>query len=222
MDVLSKNPSLINIKYLEQFPEFLEFKGRSNVATEVESENTTKKEIFNLQTPEELIESGYERLRESLAQDLLNNIKKCTPEFFENLVVELLVHMGYGGSIKDAGKAIGKSGDGGVDGIIKEDLLGLDAIYIQAKRYTDITVGRPAVQSFVGALHGKNANKGVFITTSNFSNDAKEYVKNISGIKIILVDGEMLGQLMIDHDIGVAIVNSYEIKKMDLDYFQEE
>lgn len=143
-----------------------------------------------------------------------------SPQFFERLVVELLLAMNYGGSLADAGKAIGQTGDGGIDGIIKEDKLGLDVIYIQAKRW-DGVVGRPEIHKFVGALAGKRANKGVFITTSGFTKDAAEYVKTIAD-KIILIDGEMLAQLMIDHNIGVARVASYDLKRIDSDYFSEE
>jgi restriction system protein len=129
--------------------------------------------------------------------------------------------MGYGGSVEDAGKAIGRSGDEGIDGIIKEDKLGLDTLYIQAKRW-DGAVGRPEIQKFVGALHGQQANKGVFITTSTFSEQAQEYVRKIDVKKVILIDGAQLAQLMIDHDIGVSKVVSYDIKKIDLDYFMSE
>lgn len=144
----------------------------------------------------------------------------CSPEFFERLVVELLVSMGYGGSLEDAGSAIGKSGDEGIDGIINEDRLGLDVVYIQAKRWKN-TVGRPEIQKFVGALAGKRAKKGVFITTSSFSSEAKKYVKGIEQ-KVALIDGEQLADLMIDFDLGVTIMKNYEIKQIDSDYFPEE
>lgn len=157
--------------------------------------------------------------REAVEKLAVHTIKTCSPAFFEQLVVDVLVRMGYGGTRKDAGKAVGKSGDGGIDGIIKEDRLGLGAIYIQAKRW-DGTVGRPEVQKFAGALMGHGARKGVFITTSNFSKDAVEYVSNIDR-KIVLIDGETLATLMIDHNVGVSTVVSYEIKKVDLDYFSE-
>jgi restriction system protein len=147
-------------------------------------------------------------------------MKMCSPTFFERLVVEVIVKMGYGGTRQDAGKAVGKSGDGGIDGIIKEDKLGLDAIYIQAKRW-DNTVGRPEIQKFVGALTGQRAKKGLFITTSEFSADAEDYVSRIDA-KVVLIDGEILAQLMIDHNVGVSTVNTYELKKVDSDYFAEE
>ena len=147
-----------------------------------------------------------------MAQELINNVKTCSPEFFEKLVVDLLLNMGYGGSRKDAGEAIGKSGDEGIDGIIKEDKLGLDTIYIQAKRWEN-TVSRPEIQKFAGALQGQQAKKGVFITTSNFSQGAKEFASIIDS-KVVLIDGEQLAQLMIDYDIGVSKIKSYDLKRL--------
>jgi restriction system protein len=155
-----------------------------------------------------------------LSQDLLDKIREMSPQFFERLVIKLLLSMGYGGSRKDAGQAIGKSGDGGIDGIIKEDKLGLDIIYLQAKRWENV-VGSKEIRNFVGSLAGQKANKGVFITTSGFTKDALEYVKTITH-KVILIDGEMLVQLMIENNIGVSKVISYDIKKIDSDYFVEE
>ena len=153
-------------------------------------------------------------------ESVLQQIRKSPPHLFEKIVVELLVKMGYGGSLKDAGKAIGRSGDEGIDGIIKEDKLGLDVIYIQAKRWEN-TVGRPDIQKFAGALQGQRARKGIFITTSSFSREAREYASRID-TKIILIDGEQLAEFMIDHNVGVSTVSSYEIKRIDLDYFTEE
>ena len=166
------------------------------------------------------MEYGYQKIIRDLAQELLSFVKQCSPRFFEKLVVELLLRMGYGGSLKDAGKAIGQSGDGGIDGIIKEDKLGLDVIYIQAKRWENV-VGSKEIRNFVGSLVGQKANKGVFITTSGFTKDALDYVKTI-GHKVILIDGEMLAQLMVENDVGVSKVISYEVKKIDTDYFVEE
>ena len=154
-----------------------------------------------------------------MKKELLSRIKNCTPQFFERLVVELLVNMGYGGSIKEAGQAIGRTGDEGIDGTIKEDILGLDVIYIQAKKWEGI-ISRPEIQKFAGALQGKKAKKGIFITTSDFSDSAKEFVNNIEN-KIVLVNGNKLTDYMIDHDIGVANAISYTIKRIDLDYFEE-
>jgi restriction system protein len=159
-------------------------------------------------------------IRKNLAQELLLKIKSSSPSFFESLVVELLVKMGYGGSIKDAGRSIGRSGDEGIDGIIKEDKLGLDVIYVQAKRWENV-VGRPEIQKFVGALAGQGAKKGVFITTSRFTNEAKEYQPR-NETKIVLIDGESLAELMIDYNLAVATVNVFEIKRIDNDYFGDE
>lgn len=171
-------------------------------------------------TPSEALEAAYENLRDELAEELLGKLKKISPAFFERIVVELLVKMGYGGSRADAGKAIGRTGDGGIDGIIKEDRLGLDVIYIQAKRWDDSPVGRPAVMQFAGALQAQKASKGIFITTSRFTEDARSYVTQI-GSKIVLIDGEQLANLMIEHDVGVSTVASYPVKKIDNDYFEE-
>jgi len=216
--VLRQNPPEINVKFLEQFPEFLEFRdGPSKDTNNDLKDDTTDK----TRTPEEILETGYQNLRRDLAQDLLDRIMGCSPDFFEKLVVDLLVSMGYGGSRKDAGEAVGRSGDGGIDGIIKEDKLGLDAVYIQAKRWEG-TVGRPMVQAFAGSLMGNRAGKGVLITTSQFSKEANDYVKTIQQPKIVLIDGGQLAQFMIDHDIGVADVATYRVKRVDLDYFGEE
>lgn len=213
------NQSLIEIdvKFLSQFPEFINFKNSKKQEEEVSSEI---EENFDI-TPQESIELGYQKLRKELETDLLNRVKNVSPDFFERLVVNLLVGMGYGGSRRDAGRAIGKSGDGGIDGIIKEDKLGLDILYIQAKKWDKNVVGRPDIQRFVGALHGQRAKKGVFITTSKFSQEAKDYVSGID-IKIVLIDGQELAQLMIDNNIGVSTVSIYDIKKIDSDYFTDD
>ena len=171
-------------------------------------------------TPEELLEKSHQKLVNSLADELLENIKACSPSFFERLVVELLLAMGYGGTRADAGRAIGQSGDGGIDGIIDEDKLGLDSIYIQAKRWEG-TVGSPEIQKFVGALQGNRAHKGVFITTSDFSKQAQEYVKNINN-KVVLINGFTLARLMIENDVGVSTGTTYKVKKIDSDYFVDE
>lgn len=215
IEALQHNPSRIDLKFLSQYPEYLEF--RAGTKKEKTSINDIESEPISQRTPEELLEESYLNIRDELAQELLIQVKKASPSFFESLVVDLLVKMGYGGSRKDAGEAIGKSGDEGIDGIIKEDPLGLDIIYIQAKRWEGV-VGRPEIQKFVGALHGQRSQKGVFITTSYFSNEAQQYVNNI-GSKIVLIDGKQLAQLMIDHNIGVSRVSTYEIKKIDTDYF---
>jgi restriction system protein len=220
LDTLSKNPTRIDAKYLRQFPAFLEFQNASRNENETEEE-TTAVAIYE-QTPEESLDKAYQRIRKSLASELLNNVVDLSPAFFERLVVELLVKMGYGGSIKDAGKAMGKSGDEGIDGTIKEDKLGLDIIYIQAKRWRPgNVVGRPEIQKFVGALAGQGAKKGIFITTSNFTKEALDYTPR-NETKIVLIDGEQLAQLMIDYNLGCTTQQTYEIKKIDSDYFGEE
>lgn len=216
-DLLIQNPTKINIKFLNQFPEHIDFLNSKK------DNDKSEPEIIEISetTPQESIEFGYQKIRKELELELLNRVKSCSPDFFERLVVDLLVKMGYGGSRRDAGRAIGKSGDGGIDGIIKEDKLGLDIVYIQAKRWDNTVVGRPEIQKFVGALHGQRARKGVFITTSRFSQEARQYVSIIDS-KIVLIDGQELAQLMIDNHVGVSTVSIYEIKKIDSDYFTDE
>lgn len=219
LDLLSTNPSRIDTSTLEQYPEFLEFKTRKKEKeedTSIESVSTQN----SSQTPEDSLASAYNKMRDALYSEILSSVKDATPSFFERLVVDLLVKMGYGGNRQDAGRALGKSGDGGIDGIINEDRLGLDVIYIQAKRW-DGVVGRPEIQKFAGALQGQRARKGVFITTSSFTKEAKEYVSVIES-KIILIDGEQLAKLMAEHNVGVSTVGVYEVKKIDSDYFDNE
>jgi restriction system protein len=216
--VLEENPTVITNKLLRQFPEFLEF--QSSKREDAENPTAVFIEETKSETPEELLESGYIKIKKTLEQEILSKLKLVHPSFFERIVVELLVKMGYGGSLQDAGKAIGRSGDEGIDGIIKEDKLGLDVIYIQAKRWEGI-VGRPELQKFVGALAGQGAKKGIFITTSNFSREALDYSPK-NETKIVLIDGEKLSQYMIDYNLGVSVQNVYEIKKIDSDYFEEE
>ena len=170
-------------------------------------------------SPENTIERNYQHIRGELAAELLGQIKDNSPTFFEELVIDLLVQMGYGGSREDAAKAVGRSGDGGIDGIINEDRLGLDVVYVQAKRW-EANVSRPEIQKFAGALQGQRARKGIFITTSSFSRDARQYVKAIDS-KIVLIDGQQLAEYMIDHNVGVSTVKTYEIKRVDSDYFIE-
>ena len=214
--VLTQTPERIDIAFLSQFPDFVSYRsGRGRAPESVGPVSTGE-----ARTPEEALEATHQALREELAAELLDRVKKSPPSFFERLVVELLLRMGYGGSKKDAGEAIGGSGDGGVDGIIKEDRLGLDTIYVQAKRW-DGTVGRPVVQAFAGSLEGQRARKGILITTSQFSSDARDYVERIEK-KIVLIDGRLLANLMIEHGLGVATVATYEIKKIDSDYFAED
>ncbi len=216
LEVLRHNPSRIDVRFLMQYPEFAEFQNRPSQS--VIKHNGHDEE--STQTPEELLEANYQNLRQDLAQELLERIMSCSSQFFETLVVDLLVAMGYGGSRKDAGQAVGQSGDDGIDGIIKEDKLGLDIVYIQAKRWEG-TVGRQVVQAFAGSLEGQRARKGVLITTSQFSQGAKDYVNRIEK-KIVLIDGEQLAQLMIDHGIGVTQITSYVVSRVDLDYFNND
>ncbi len=220
LNTLKQNPERIDAKYLRQFPAFIEFQNASRNVAENEEESTPQS--FAEQTPEENLDKAYQRIRKSLSSELLNKVIDLSPSFFERLVVELLVKMGYGGSIKDAGKAIGKSGDEGIDGTIKEDKLGLGIIYIQAKRWKPGNiVGRPDLQKFVGALAGQGAKKGIFITTSHFTKEALEYTPK-NETKIVLIDGDQLTQLMIDNNLGCTSQQTYELKKIDNDYFDEE
>lgn len=174
----------------------------------------------SIQTPNEILDTAYQSLRRSLAQELLGRLKQASPGFFEQLVLDLLIKMGYGGSRPEAGSVTGRGADGGIDGVIKEDKLGLDVIYVQAKRWSS-TVGRPELQAFAGSLEGNRAQKGVFITTSQFSPDAKTYVSQI-GKKIVLIDGQQLSEMMIDYDVGVSVGETYAVKRIDSDYFTEE
>lgn len=215
LQVLNQKPGRINIAFLKQFPGFTEFQKGSPGKSEKDDQGIAVQE----HTPEEAIEAAHQLLVAELADELLATVKGCSPTFFERLVVDLLVKMGYGGTLRDAAEAIGRPGDEGIDGIIKEDRLGLDVVYVQAKRWEG-TVGRPAIQSFVGALHGQHARKGVFITTSDFAQTARDYARTIDS-KIVLIDGKTLARLMIDYDIGVAAVATYELKRVDTDYFAE-
>ncbi len=220
-EVLKSRPSTIDMRFLRQFSEFREFQGELSTPNDPPgTDRQVIQEDSPRQTPQETLESIYLTLRRELAQDLLERIKACSPRFFEQLVVDLLVAMGYGGSRKDAGEAVGQSGDRGIDGIIKEDRLGLDVVYVQAKRW-DSVVGRPTVQAFAGSLEGQRARKGVLITTSQFSPEAKDYVTRIEK-KIVLIDGEQLTHYMMDHGIGVAESATYVVKRVDLDYFSSE
>lgn len=215
-ELLSKNPTTLTTEDLAKYPEY-ETNWHPH---ENESSPSTSPSPAPDFTPEERIDEAFGELKGDLISNLLDQISKVSPAFFERLVVDVLLAMGYGGSLKDAGKAIGKSGDGGIDGTINEDKLGLDVIYIQAKRW-EATVGRPEIQKFMGALAGKRAKKGVFITTSSYSSDARTYADSIDA-KIVLIDGKQLAELMIEHDVGVAQQDAYIVKKMDVDYFTEE
>lgn len=218
-ELLRKKPKELNVKLLKQYPEFIKFQKLKGTRSGDKTNEIISPETSS-STPSEALEAAYENLRDELAGELLAKLKATSPAFFERVVVELLVKMGYGGSRIDAGKAIGKSGDGGIDGIIKEDKLGLDVVYIQAKRWDNNAVGRPDVMQFAGALQAQRANKGIFITTSRFTEDALGYVSQI-GSKIVLIDGEQLTSLMIENDVGVSTISLYPVKKIDSDYFEE-
>ena len=216
LNVLKSPPTRIDIKFLEQYPEFVEFR---TPRSEADQQNETSLGQPEPETPEEALETSHLKMRAGLASEVLARLKTGSPQFFEQLVVELLLRMGYGGSRKDAGHAIGKTGDEGIDGIISEDRLGLDIVYLQAKKW-DGTVGRPEIQKFVGALHGKRAKKGVFITTGTFSAEAVTYVEHIDP-KVVLIGGRRLAELMIDFELGVTTTRTYHVKRIDSDYFEE-
>jgi restriction system protein len=209
--VFADTKGIVDDAYLQRFPEFATYLQQRNhgITTQVDAELS----------PEEQLDSAALILQQSLADDLLDKLKTVSPSFFERIVVDLLVAMGYGGSVKDAGKTVGKSGDGGIDGIIKEDKLGLDTIYIQAKR-KEANVGRPEVQKFAGALQGVRARKGVFITTSSYSSDALDFVRNIDS-KIVLIDGAELSRLMTEYGVGVSVQRVVKVMRLDGDYFEE-
>lgn len=217
--LLRTEPRAIDNEVLSRYPSFLSFVGRG---VEGHDEETTAAQLETVTpkgTPQEQLEAAYQRLRRETEQEVLELVKNAPPAFFERLVVDLLVRMGYGGTVEDAGRAIGRSGDGGIDGLIKEDPLGLGAVYIQAKRWQG-NVGRPEIQSFAGSLEGERARKGVFITTSDFTKDAREYVRRIDK-RIVLIEGAQLAALMFEHGVGVTSVAAFEVKRIDSDYFEE-
>jgi|SRR6185437_1006842 len=217
LKILQSSPEKINVRFLkDNNPEFKEWQ-TSYKKEEVSSQAI--EEVETEKTPEELLDYSFTKLKEELAVDILEKIKSCSSTFFERLVVNLLIAMGYGGSRKEAGETLGKSGDGGIDGIIKEDKLGLDTIYIQAKKW-DSTVPITHIRDFAGSLLSKKAKKGIFISTSSYPKSAYEFVQSIEP-KIILIDGNALAELMIEHNVGLSTKNSYEVKKIDNDYFDE-
>jgi restriction system protein len=216
--VLTESPLKLNLAYLRRFPEFDD--NRLSRQQKAVSSREDDEDIQEKKTPRELLDEAYMILRANLAEELLSQLKAASPAFFEKVAIDVLVRMGYGGSVKEVEAAVvGKSGDEGIDGVIKEDRLGLDVIYVQAKRWTS-TVSRPEIQKFAGALQGKRARKGVFITTSDFSKSASEYVSAIES-KIILVDGRQLVEFMIDFEVGVSSDGNYVLKRLDSDYFEE-
>ncbi len=214
--VLKDKPPKIDIPFLAQFPEFQAFRQSPDASAAPSATSQPEASTLAL-TPDEEIRAGYDRLRAALASQLLDRVKTITPAGFEQLVIDLLVALGYGGSRKDAGQVVGGGGDEGIDGIIKEDRLGLDVIYVQAKRWQS-TVGRPDIQRFAGALQGQRARKGVFITTSSFTADARSYASGLQ-TTIVLIDGPMLAQLMMDAGIGVSEAETIRVLRADEDYF---
>jgi restriction system protein len=218
LQVLKENPPVIDHVYLLKFEEFRNFFYGKPSGVKQAEESSESEEL----TPLEVIEREMGKLNEALKDELMKKILERPPRFFEKLVLELIVKMGYGGTFEEASRVLGKSGDEGVDGVIKEDLLGLDNIYLQAKRYKpDQTIGRKEIQSFVGALHGKGSRKGIFITTASFTKEAKDYAESLKDIKVILIDGDKLIDYMIKYNLGVRVDRVIEIKKVDLDYFEE-
>jgi len=215
LDILAKKPTKIDVKYLNQFPDFQEFRSLRRKKDEKEDAK-----INSTATPEELIELGFKQYQEKLYSDLMERLRHVDPKAFEKVMIDLLKAMGYGGFRPDAGTVTGRSGDEGIDGEIKEDKLGLDVIRIQAKRWGRV-VGRPEVQTFIGALAGKKTKKGIFITTSGFTKEAIEYASSLD-TRVILIDGMELTKLMVDYGVGVTDHFNYRMKKIDSDYFDEE
>ncbi len=215
LKVIQNPPEKITAKYLKSFPSYVHAKTQQNESIIIDDDE----EEIN-KTPDELIDLGISQINNELSNLLITQIKNCSAYYFERIVVDLLIKMGYGGSDIDNGEVTSKSGDEGIDGIIKEDKLGLDKIYIQAKKWEN-TIGRPEIQKFVGALHGKRAKKGIFITTSNFTKEAIEYAI-ILDVSVVLIDGKQLTKLMIENDLGVTVKDTIKIRRLDTDYFIEE
>ncbi len=219
-DYVKRVPSRVGISELKEFPEFVDFVQRSRPAKKSTAEPSDV-EVTG-KTPEESMEDAYQEHKAALAQQVLERVKGMQPSDFEQLIVDLMLKLGYGGAGEDSGQTLGKSGDGGVDGVISQDKLGLDKIYLQAKRWADGTVGRKEIQAFVGAISGQGAIKGVFITTSTFTKDATEYAERERNFKVSLIDGLELANLMIEYDLGVALVGRYDVKRIDSDFFGTE
>lgn len=214
--VLEENVNKLDKQYLMRFDEFKEFINKT------EREQIAKTKYEDAGTPEEIIEDQFEILKKNLKEQLMEKIMQSSPQFFERLVIDLIVKMGYGGSFEEVTKHLGRSGDEGIDGVIKQDPLGLDNVYIQAKRWSSGSIGRPLIQSFVGALHGKGTRKGIFITTSKFSNDAVDYSNSLKDMTVVLIDGDKLLDYMIQYNVGVQLGKTIEFKKIDFDYFEGE
>lgn len=221
--LLSKGITDLSVNYLKEYsPAFLAFSQKSNKPSNAKDPAQAKQEESpdDLKTPIDIIDENFQIVNQELAEELLQQVKSQSPKFFEHLVIELLVKMGYGGQFDDGAFVTQASHDEGIDGIIKEDKLGLDKIYVQAKRWDTGSIGRKEIQSFVGALSGQGASKGVFITTSSFSKEARTF-RPQNNIKIVLIDGIELCRYMIEYNIGVSVKTAYEIKRIDSDYFEE-
>jgi len=220
-DLLARRPDRIDVGLLKTYPAFSAFYARSEVEGQPETSHAVDAAAQSATTPEEQIDAAQTVLNAALKADLLDRIFEQSPSFFEHLIVELLVAMGYGGSHEDAARQLGRSGDGGIDGVIDEDRLGLDRIYVQAKRYAaGSSVGRPEIQAFVGSLVGLGAAKGVFVTTASFSKQSREYARALQQ-RIILIDGDRLGELMVEFNVGVRVSRTVEVKKLDEDFFAD-
>jgi len=220
LSLIKENPKEITAQLLTRYQEFVDFKSIKKTKENGEDLGETRTtEISTDKTPEEALEYAYQKLRSELAKEVLDVVKNCSPGFFEKLVIDLVVRMGYGGSRKDAGEALGKSGDGGIDGIVKEDKLGLDTIYLQAKKWEN-SVPVKEIRDFTGALASKKAKKGIFITTSSFPQSVYDFVTQVE-YKIVLINGEQLANLMIEYNVGLSSINEYQVKKIDYDYFEE-
>ena len=217
LEVLANNPPALDKPFLLRYPEFQQFQARTKTASAIPD---TAEEQGDSRTPIESIEAAMDEIRSKLASDLIEKVKSCSPQFFERLVVDVLVRMGYGGNFADAAQAVGRTGDCGIDGIIKEDPLGLDRIYVQAKRW-EKSVGSPEIFGFIGALQKQHAKKGVFITSSEFTKSAFEAAEGLD-TKIVLIDGKRLAEIMMDYDVGCSLVRSYDVKRVDPDYFVDE
>lgn len=219
--VLQSGITQINRDYLLQFPEFVEFQSRKRTSSPSERNVDVLLNSDQQNTPQDQLQESYQALMDELVQDLLDTIMEATPKFFEKLVMDLLLALGYGGAIEGAGEVVGRTGDDGIDVVIKEDKLGFDVIYVQAKRWARTnSVGAPDVQAFAGSLMGQGATKGVFVTTSSFTPKAISYASKLPNYKVILIDGQQLARLMIEHNVGVSRVQSYDIKRVDTDYFE--
>ncbi|MEN9874493.1 MAG: hypothetical protein RL186_1390 [Pseudomonadota bacterium] len=218
-DLLANNPPRIDIETLKAYPSFAAFHKASSASGDKVESAATAVATVSPATPEEQIDAAYSVLNAALKADLLGRILEQSPAFFERVIVDLLVAMGYGGSHENAALRLGKSGDGGIDGIVDEDRLGLDRIYVQAKRHAPhSSIGRPEIQAFVGSLVGLGATKGVFVTTSNFSGPAREFVRGLQQ-RIVLIDGARLTELMVEFGVGVRLSRAVEFKRLDEDFF---